>query len=131
METGTLIALAAMLISLSAAVFKYLDRRKNLSKERLERAKKDLNADVERDSLVVRGAEGALLLMEKTMKTANDECEKRIDELEDENNHLQCELKSVKTELREVWQDNTNLRAEIEVLRQELMQMNTRLKKVE
>ena len=94
MEPGTIIALGAMLISLFGALFKYIDRRRQHTKEHNEDVKR--YADVERDSIVVRGAEGALLLMEKTLKTANEECEKRINELEEENEALKCEL----TELR-------------------------------
>lgn len=100
-EAGTLIALAAMIISLFLAVLKYADRRKTVKQEQLEKTKKQLNADVERDSIVVRGAEGALLLMEKTLKTANDECEKRINELEEENEHHRCEIKDLRTRLEQ------------------------------
>lgn len=100
MEPGTWIALGAMLVSLFAAAIKYIDRAQQKRKEKLELAKKQAHIDVERDSIVVRGAEGALLLMEKTLKTANEECQKRIDELEEENEELRCEMKELKEELR-------------------------------
>jgi len=99
MEAGTLVALAAMIISLFLAILKYVDRRKAAQKQLLEETRKSANLDVERDSIVVRGAEGALLLMEKTLKTANEECEKRINELEEENAAQGCEIKELRNEI--------------------------------
>lgn len=117
MEIGTLIALIAMLISLFGAAVKFVDRRRQLNKEQVEVNKKKTMADVERDSIVVRGAEGALLLMEKTLNTANQECEKRINELEEENGNLRCEIREVREELRTV----TN----------ELKELNNRVRRIE
>jgi hypothetical protein len=102
MEPATLVALAAMFISLFLAVLKYLDRRKTVKKEQLELTKKQLNADVERESIVIRGAEGALLLMEKTLNTTNIECERRINELEEENEAQRCEIKELRKELKDL-----------------------------
>jgi uncharacterized coiled-coil protein SlyX len=119
-DPATLVALGAMLISLFLAGLKFIDRRRALNKEKFEITKKQLNADVERDSIVVRGAEGALLLMEKTLKTANEECEKRINELEEENEALKCEI----TELRHSLADNVR---ETNVLRDELKELTRRV----
>jgi len=102
MEAGTWIALGAMIISLFVAGVKYVDRLQTKRKEKIELAKKQAHVDVERDSIVVRGAEGALLLMERTLNTANAECEKRIDELEEENEALRCEVKELREELRQL-----------------------------
>lgn len=107
MEVGTLIALGAMVISLFGAVFKYIDRRRQNTKEHKNDVKR--YADVERDSIVVRGAEGALLLMEKTLKTSNEECEKRIDELEEENEALKCELTELRQEVASVQKEMKEL----------------------
>lgn len=117
MEAGTWIALAAMVISLFAAAIKYIDRAQAKRKEKLELAKKQANIDVERDSIVVRGAEGALLLMERTLKTSNEECEKRIGELEEENEDLRCEVKELRQELHQ--------------LRIELKDLTNRVRRVE
>lgn len=117
MDGATLIALVAMVTSLAGAIVKYIDRRKQLTKDRFEVAKKQLNADVERESIVVRGAEGALLLMEKTLKTANDECEKRINDMEEENEALKCEV--------------TELRQELLNLKQEMKELTRRVDKNE
>lgn len=114
MDAGTIIALVAMLITLSGALIKYIDRRRQLNKEKLETTKKQFNADVERDSLIVRGAEGALILMEKTLKTANEECEKRINELEEENETLKCELTAVRNELQDLRQQMKELTRRVE-----------------
>lgn len=114
MDAGTIIALVAMLITLSGALIKYVDRRRQLNKEKLETTKKQFNADVERDSLIVRGAEGALILMEKTLKTANEECEKRINELEEENETLKCELTAVRNELQDLRQQMKELTRRVE-----------------
>lgn len=109
MDAGTIIALVAMLVTLFGAGIKYVDRFRSNRKEAIETAKKQSTVDVERDSIVVRGAEGALILMEKTMKTASDECEKRIQDLEEENAELRCqvaemrdEIKELKTEMKEL-----------------------------
>jgi chaperonin cofactor prefoldin len=102
LDAGTLIALGAMLVSLFGAAIKFVDRRRQINKEKTELNKKRAIADVERDSIVVRGAEGALLLMERTLKTANDECERRIGELEEEISELKCENSNLRNELREV-----------------------------
>lgn len=109
MEAATWIALAAMLVSLFAAAIKYIDRAQAKRKERLELAKKQSHIDVERDSIVVRGAEGALLLMEKTLKTTSEECQKRIDEVEEENEDLRCEVKELRQEIRELKIEIKNL----------------------
>jgi hypothetical protein len=116
-EPGTWIALGAMLISLFVAGVKYVDRLQSKRKEKLELAKKQSHIDVERDSIVVRGAEGALLLMEKTMNASNAECEKRIGELEEENEDLRCDLKEVREELR--------------LVKQELKALTNRVRRVE
>lgn len=102
MDASTIIALAAMLITLFGASIKYIDRWRAKRHDAIENAKKQANVDVERDSIVVRGAEGALILMEKTLKTANDECEKRISELEDENNDLKCQIVEMRNELKDL-----------------------------
>lgn len=102
LEAGTAIALGAMLISLFGAGLKFIDRRRQLKKEQNELNKKQAISDVERDSIVIRGAEGALLLMEKTLKTANDECERRIKELEEEIDELRCANSNLKQELKEL-----------------------------
>lgn len=101
-EAGTVIALAAMIISLFGAAVKFVDRKRQLNKEQKELNKKQAISEVERDSIVIRGAEGALLMMERTLKTASDECEKRITELEEEITDLRCENSNLKQELREV-----------------------------
>ena len=123
MEAGTLIAFGAMLISLFLAVVKYRERRLTVKKEKLEIDKRNYNMDVERESFVVRGAEGALLMMERTLKTANDECEKRINELEEENAAQQCEM----TELRE---ENKEQKLELKEVRKELSDMRTEMKEL-
>lgn len=117
MEPGTYIALGAMLISLFAAGVKYIDRMQVKRREKLELAKKQSHVDVERDSIVVRGAEGALLLMEKTMNASSAECQKRITELEEENEDLRCDLKEVKEEMR--------------VLKLEMKTLTNRVRRVE
>jgi septal ring factor EnvC (AmiA/AmiB activator) len=123
MEAGTIVALGAMLISLFLAVLKYVDRRKAVSKEKRDNDKRNYNMDVERESFVVRGAEGAFLLMEKTLKTANEECEKRINELEEENEAQRCEIaelreenKELKLEIREVGRELADMRVQIREL---------------
>lgn len=113
MEPGTWIALGAMLVSLFVAGIKYIDRLQAKRKERIELAKKQSHTDVERDSIVVRGAEGALLLMEKTMNASNAECQKQIKELENENEDLRCDLKDVRNELREAREEMARMRLEI------------------
>jgi uncharacterized coiled-coil protein SlyX len=123
MEAGTLIAGFAMLVSLFLAIIKYKERRSTVKKERIESDRKTYNMDVERESFVVRGAEGALLMMEKTLKTANDECEKRINELEEENAAQQCEI----TELRE---ENKEQKLELKEVRKELADMRTEMKEL-
>lgn len=127
MEAATLIALGAMVISLFLAVIKYLDRRKTVKKEQLEVTRKQFNADVERDSIVIRGAEGALLLMEKTLNTANSECEKRIKELEEENDALRCELKEVRTELSGNRRELNENRRELNELQVQIKQLTWRV----
>lgn len=117
MEPGTWIALGAMLISLFVAGVKYVDRLQSKRKESIEIAKKQSHIDVERDSIVVRGAEGALLLMEKTMNASSAECEKRIAEVEEENEELRCEVKE--------------LREELKTLRQEMKELTNRVRRVE
>lgn len=117
MDGATLIALAAMLITLFGALLKYVDRVRAKRKEDIEKAKKQSTVGAERDSIVVRGAEGALLLMEKTLKTANDECEKRIAELEEENTDLKCQLAGIKEEFKE--------------LKQEMRELTIRVRRVE
>jgi chaperonin cofactor prefoldin len=114
LEAGTLIALAAMLISLFGAAIKFIDRRRQLNKEKNELTKKQAVSDVERDSIVVRGAEGALLLMEKTLKTANDECEKRINELEEENADLRCKISDLKKEIEDLRSDLQKLTRKVD-----------------
>lgn len=109
LDAGTVIALAAMLITLFGAGIKYIDRMHVKRKDAIETAKKQSTVDVERDSIVVRGAEGALLLMEKTLKVANDECDKRIKELEEENADLRCQITDVREELRDLKQEMKNL----------------------
>jgi chromosome segregation ATPase len=121
LEAGTTIALAAMLISLFGAALKFIDRQRQLNKEKAQLNKQRALADVERDSIVIRGAEGALVLMEKTLKTANDECEKRINELEEENHDLRCQVTSLKEELRDV-------KAEF---KSQLNELNNRLRRIE
>lgn len=116
-DVGTIIALAAMLVSLFGAGIKFIDRKKQLNKEETQLNRKRAIADVERDSIVVRGAEGALLLMERTLKTTSDECEKRINELEDEVTDLKCE--------------NSSLRQEVKELRAEIQGFNERLRRIE
>lgn len=101
MDAATLIALGAMLVSLFGAAVKYIDRRRQLKKDKIELVKQQAISDVEHDSIVVRGAEGALLLMEKTLKTSNDECARRIQELESEITDLRCENTNFKQELKE------------------------------
>ena len=124
MEPGTWIALGAMLVSLFVAAVKYIDRLQAKRKEKIELAKKQSHVDVERDSIVVRGAEGALLLMEKTMNASSAECQKRIDELEEENEDLRCELREAKEELRAQ-------REEITQLKNEMKELTNRIRKVE
>ncbi len=102
LDAGTVIALGAMLISLFGALIKFIDRKRQINKEQKELNKKKSLADVERDSIVVRGAEGALLLMERTLKTSSEECEKRISELEEEITELKCENSTLRQELRDV-----------------------------
>lgn len=102
MEVGTLIALGAMVISLFGAVIKFIDRRRQIKKEQKELNKQQAISQVERDSFVIRGAEGALLMMEKTLKTANEECEKHIKELEEENADLRCDIANLKVEMKEL-----------------------------
>lgn len=109
LDAGTVIALAAMLITLFGAAVKYIDRVHVKRKEANELAKKQSTVDVERDSIVVRGAEGALLLMEKTLKVANDECDKRILELEEENADLKCQLADIRQDFRELKQEMKDL----------------------
>lgn len=123
MEAGTLVALGAMVISLFLAILKYIDRRKSIKTQMNEQLKKNSNLDVERDSIVVRGAEGALLLMEKTLKTSSDECQKRIDELEEDKEAQQCEIE----ELRE---ENKSQKNEIKELRIEIAEMRTEMKEL-
>lgn len=102
LDAATLIALGAMLVSLFGAAIKFIDRKRELNKQQNETIKKQAVSDVERDSFVVRGAEGALLLMEKTMKTTNEEYQKRITELEDEIVDLKCENTGLKLELKDM-----------------------------
>lgn len=127
MEAGTAIALGAMLISLFLAVIKYADRRKTVRKEQLEIDKKKYNMDVERESFVVRGAEGALLLMEKTLKTANEECEKRINDLEEENDAQRCELAELREENREQKLELRQVRSELSAVRTEMKELTRRV----
>jgi chaperonin cofactor prefoldin len=114
LEAGTLIALAAMLISLFGAAIKFVDRRRQLNKEKNELTKKQAVSDVERDSIVIRGAEGALLLMERTLKTANEECEKRINELEEENADLRCKISDLKKEIEDLRSDLQKLTRKVD-----------------
>lgn len=123
-DIGTLVALGAMLVSLFGAGIKFIDRRKQINKENQELNKKKAIADVERDSIVVRGAEGALLLMERTLKTANEECEKRINELEEEITDLKCENTNLKQEVRDLRRENADFR-------RELQELNNRLRRIE
>ena len=127
LEAGTIIALGAMLISLFGAAIKFVDRRRQLNKEQKELNKKQAISDVERDSIVIRGAEGALLLMEKTLNTANVECERRINELEEEITDLQCDNSNLKQELRDVKIENSALRNEIRDLRIELRELTRKV----
>jgi predicted RNase H-like nuclease (RuvC/YqgF family) len=120
MEVGTWIALGALIVSIAGAFLKFLDRLRQVNKQKEEDFKKKVNADVERDSIVVRGAEGALLLMEKTLKTANEECEKRINEVEEENEALRCELTEVRAELRETKAESRKQIAELKTQIEEL-----------
>jgi len=123
-DAGTIIALGAMLISALGALFKFIDRRRQLKKDKAAIDKKLAVADVERDSIVIRGAEGALLLMERTLKTANEECERRINELEEELSDLKCENTALKQELRDVRIENSEFR-------KQLHELNDRLRRIE
>lgn len=123
-DIGTLVALGAMLVSLFGAAVKFVDRRRQIKKEQLEINKKKAIADVERDSIVVRGAEGALLLMERTLKTANEECERRIDELEDEITDLKCENTNLRQEVKDLRRENADFHRQLE-------ELNNRLRRIE
>lgn len=123
-DIGTLVALGAMLVSLFGAAVKFVDRRRQIKKEQLEINKKKAIADVERDSIVVRGAEGALLLMERTLKTANEECERRIDELEDEITDLKCENTNLRQEVKDLRKENADFHRQLE-------ELNNRLRRIE
>lgn len=131
LDAGTMIALGAMLIALFTAGIKYVDRVVQKRKESLVNFAKQSNVDVERDSIVVRGAEGALLLMEKTLKTASQECDKRISELEEENEDLRCQLSSVREDQSEQRTEIRRQRTEISELKQELKELTLRVKKNE
>jgi hypothetical protein len=124
LDAGTLIALGAMLVSLFGAAIKFVDRRRQLKKEKIELDKKHAISDIERDSIVVRGAEGALLLMEKTLNTTNIECARRIAELEEEIVDLKCENSSLKDELKEVKKENLEFRHDLNAL-------NERMRRIE
>lgn len=127
MDAGTIVALGAMIISLFLAVLKFIDRRKVVRAQMLEESKRTLHADVERDSIVVRGAEGALLLMEKTLKTANDECQKRIEELEEDKEAQQCEIQELRDENKGQKQEIRELRLELSELRSEMKELTRRM----
>lgn len=123
-DVATLTALVAMIISVMAAGAKVIDRWRARRKELDDAAVKQTTIGAERDSIVVRGAEGALLLMEKTLQTANTECDKRIQELEEENDGLKCELMRIREE-------NQAIRDEVKELKQEMKELTTRVRRVE
>jgi chromosome segregation ATPase len=123
-DVATLTALVAMVISVIAAAAKVVDKWRARRKEQDANVIKQSTVGAERDSIVVRGAEGALLLMEKTMHTASTECDKRIEELEEENEGLKCELLRMRKEIEDS-------RAEVRELRQELKELTTRVRRVE
>lgn len=124
LDAATLIALGAMLVSLFGAAIKFIDRRRQLKIEQKELTKKQVISDVERDSIVVRGAEGALLLMEKTLKTTNDEHQRRIAELEEEIVDLKCENSSLRDKLKGVEKENVEFRHDLDAL-------NERMRRIE
>jgi septal ring factor EnvC (AmiA/AmiB activator) len=124
LDAGTLIALCAMMVSLFGAAFKFIDRRRQINKEKTELNKKRAIADVERDSIVVRGAEGALLLMERTLKTANEECQRRIGELEEEISEFKCENSNLRQEVKDLQKENTEFK-------KQLQELNDRLRRIE
>jgi septal ring factor EnvC (AmiA/AmiB activator) len=124
LDAGTLIALGAMMVSLFGAAIKFIDRRRQINKEKTELNKKRAIADVERDSIVVRGAEGALLLMERTLKTANEECQRRIGELEEEISEFKCENSNLRQEVKDLQKENTEFK-------KQLQELNDRLRRIE
>ncbi len=121
MDVATIIALVGMAISILAAGAKIIDRHRARKKELKEIEDKNTTVGAERDSIVVRGAEGALLLMEKALHTATTECDKRIQELEKEIDDLRCENEKLRKESRE----------EITALKQEIKELTTRVRRVE
>lgn len=123
MDASTLIALAAMLVALFGALIKYIDRWRARRHEAIEKAKKQFNLDVERNNIVVRGAEGALILMERALKTANDECDKRINELEEELTDLRCENSNLKENVKELRVENSAMQRQIEDLNKRLQRI--------
>lgn len=126
-DIGTFIALVAMVISVFGAAVKYIDRRRQIKKEQAELAKKKAISDVERDSIVIRGAEGALLLMERTLKTANEECDKRISELEEEITDLRCENSTLKMNIKELTVENLARDKQIQELTRQVEQLQRRI----
>ncbi len=87
----TILAYAAFLVSAAAVavnLWQFLRKRKQENNELDGLARRAL---AERDSIVVKGAEGALLMMEKMLTTATTEGDilrQRISTLEDEKRNL-------------------------------------------
>lgn len=131
MDVATLIALVGMVISILAAGAKIIDRHRANKKQQIEAATKNTTVGAERDSIVVRGAEGALLLMEKALHTATTECDKRIQELEEEIDELRCENQRLRQEARESRTEISESKTEIRELKEELEKLTTRVRRIE
>ncbi len=87
----TMLAYAAFIVSAAAVavnIWQFLRKRKQENNELNDLSRKAL---AERDSIVVKGAEGALLMMEKMLNTATTEGDilrQRISSLEQERASL-------------------------------------------
>ncbi len=125
MDVATLTALVAMVISVGTAIAKILERWKTRRKENVETIKRNANMDLERQSMTVKGAEGALLLMEKTLKITSEDCKNRTEQLEDENKDLRCEITRVRNENRDLNRRYNDMSDRVDDLERRLRNMTT------
>jgi chromosome segregation ATPase len=95
-------AFIASAITVAVNVWQFLRKRKQENNELANLAHR---ATAERDSFVVKGAEGALLMMEKMLNTATTEAEvlrNRISSLEEEKKNLTQRVEQLEREKRDM-----------------------------
>ena len=104
MEPASLIAVGSLLLSIVLGAFQAIKYVQEL-KDRKELATNNATkAEAERDTIVVKGAEGALLMMQgmlEVAKLSEGELRIRVRELENENREKERRLAELERKVRE------------------------------